>query len=219
MLDEFVKYSINKNQQEAKALMIKQRQEKVSELLIQSGLGKRFQNKTFDNFVSAGQLRNALEQATAFAAGFPAVKGLLLTGPVGVGKTHLAAAIVNELTKRMYVVVFGNSISIISRIKQTYGKTGESELDIINALTSVDLLVIDDLGKEKASDNTSAILYQIINRLYEEERPVVITTNYTSDMLANQLGERGQAIVSRLTEMCVPVIMQGIDWRINHEEG
>ena len=78
----------------------------------------------------------------------------------------------------------------------------------------VDLFIIDDLGKENTKDYTSAMLYQLINRVYENEKPIVITTNFNSIELARKLGERGQAIVSRITEMCEPVIFKGEDWRM-----
>lgn len=214
---DFVRRSIAANEEKAQQLLAKKKQEKALKLLSQSGLGRRFQQRTFNNFIAGDRHQDALRQAKNFVADFPNTKGLLFSGPVGVGKTHLAAAIANNLIDQLYVVIFGSSADIISRIKQTYGSGQESELGVIEALTNVDLLVIDDLGKEKASDNTSTVLYQIINRLYEDERPLVITTNYTSDVLAKRLGERGEAIVSRITEMCRPVVMQGGDWRLKRE--
>lgn len=212
---EFVKHSITANEEKAKQMLAQKRQEEAQRLLMQSGLGKRFQQRTFATYkVLDKNMDHAKAEAIGFITDFPNTKGLLFSGPVGIGKTHLAAAIANHLIKHLYVVLFGSSADIISRIKQTYGKSGESELDVIEALTNVDLLIIDDLGKEKASDNTSTVLYQIINRLYEDEKPLIITTNYTSDALISRLGEKGEAIVSRITEMCKPVVMRGDDWRL-----
>jgi DNA replication protein DnaC len=84
-------------------------------------------------------------------------------------------------------------------------------MEIIQYLTSVDLLIIDDLGKEHTSENVRTLLYQIINALYEDEKLVVITTNLSGRELSEKIGP---ATVSRITEMTEPIIMQGHDWRL-----
>lgn len=215
-IDDFIRENIKKNEEEVRQLMMKKKQERISEILSKSGLGKRFQKRTFGNFKVTNENQEQYKQAKEFVEHFPKSKGLLITGPVGTGKTHLAAAIANYLIEKLYTVMFGNITDIITLVKSTYSKhSEETELQVIQALTSeVDLLVIDDLGKEYATENTRAILYQIINRLNEDERPVIITTNYNSKSLKSKLGERGEAIVSRITEMTEPVIMTGQDWRL-----
>lgn len=216
-IDEFIRASIRRNEEEAKQLIMKKKQERITELLQKSGLGKRFQGKTFDNFQVNDKNRAAFISAREFCVNFPNNRrGLLIIGPVGTGKTHLASAITNELIGKLYTVMCRNITDIISMIKSTYGQKSDlEEQEIVDILTKeVDLLVIDDLGKENASENTRKLLYQIINRLYDDDRPIVVTTNYTSDALEHRLGERGEAIVSRLTEMCEPVITSGQDWRL-----
>lgn len=215
-IDEFIREHIRRNEKEAQKLVMKQRQKRVSEILAKSGLGKKFQKRTFKNFKVTEKNKQQYRQAKEFAENFPRNKGLLITGSVGTGKTHLAAAIANHLINKLYTVIFGNITDIIALIKSTYSKDSEvSEFQIIHMLTKeVDLLVLDDLGKEYATENTKAILYQIINRLNEDEKPAIITTNYNSESLRKKLGERGEAIVSRITEMTEPVIMVGDDWRL-----
>lgn len=215
-IDEFIRESIRRNEEEAKRLMQKKRQERISELVSKSGIGVKFRKRTFHNFVVDDWNRDAFFKAKNFVESFPNTRGLLFMGPVGTGKTHLAAAIANYLIEQLYTVLFGNITDIIALVKTSYREESElTELEIINTLTKdIDLLVIDDLGKEYPTENTAVLLYQIINRLYENEKPVVITTNMTSEELKKRYQDKGEAIVSRITEMCKPVKLVGDDWRL-----
>lgn len=212
---EFLRRSIEQNEKEAKEMILKERQEKISHLTKSSNIPKRYRNATFESFNPKDNPR-ALEIAKKFVMNFPEYKGLLLAGPVGTGKTHLAAAIANSLLNKLYSVYFGNVVDIMGFIKSTYNQDSEiSERDAISIMTDkVDLFIIDDLGKENNTEYTLSMLYQLINRVYENEKPIIITTNFNSIELARKLGERGQAIVSRITEMCEPVIFKGEDWRM-----
>ncbi len=212
---QFIRKSIEQNEKEARELLLKEKQEKITNLTKSSNIPKKYRNATFENFNPKDNPR-ALEIAKNFVMNFPENKGLLLAGPVGTGKTHLAAAIANELLNKLYSVYFGNVIDIMSFIKSTYNENSDlSERDAINIMTDkVDLFIIDDLGKENNTEYTLSMLYQLINRVYENEKPIIITTNFNSIELSRKLGERGQAIVSRVTEMCEPVIFKGEDWRL-----
>lgn len=212
---EFLRKSIEKNEKEAREMLLKERQNKMAHLTRSSNIPKRYRNATFESFNPKDNPR-ALEIAKKFAMNFPEDKGLLLTGPVGTGKTHLACAIANALLNKLYSVYFGNVVDIMSFIRGTYNRDSSlTEEEAVNIMTKeVDLFIIDDLGKENNSEYTLSILYQLINRVYENEKPIIITTNFSSIELARKLGERGQAIVSRITEMCEPVILKGEDWRL-----
>ena len=212
-IDEFLRQSIQHNAEEAKRLMAEKKQQRVAEIMQNSGMKSRFKKRTFATFVVTTENTLAYQKALEFAENFEKQgKGLLFTGNIGTGKTHLAAAIANHLMQNLYTVIFGNITDIISRIYDTYGKSSDvSTMDIIQYLTSVDLLIIDDLGKEHTSENVRTLLYQIINALYEDEKLVVITTNLSGKELSEKIGP---ATVSRITEMTEPVIMQGHDWRL-----
>lgn len=212
-IDEFLRQSIQHNAEEAKRLMAEKKQQRVAEIMQNSGMKSRFKKRTFATFVVTTENTLAYQKALEFAENFEKQgKGLLFTSNIGTGKTHLAAAIANHLMQNLYTVIFGNITDIISRIYDTYDKSSDvSTMEIIQYLTSVDLLIIDDLGKEHTSENVRTLLYQIINALYEDEKLVVITTNLSGKELSEKIGP---ATVSRITEMTEPVIMQGHDWRL-----
>jgi len=212
-VDEFLRQSIQRNAEETKKLLALRKRQRVVEILQNSGMRSRFRKRTFDMFEVIPENKAAYQRALDFAQNFERQgKGLLFTGNVGTGKTHLAAAVANYLIQNLYSVIFGNVTDIVSRIYDTYGKDSDiSTMEIIHHITSVDLLIIDDLGKEHTSENVRTLLYQIINALYEDERLVVITTNLSGKELSEKIGT---ATVSRITEMTEPVIMQGHDWRL-----
>ena len=80
-------------------------------------------------------------------------KGLILVGNNGVGKTHLACSIANELIKNGIQIIYGTLINLLVELKNTYDVDNNiSEMEIIKLYEKVDLLIIDDLGKEKPSE-------------------------------------------------------------------
>lgn len=187
--------------------------------LIKSGVGRRFVNRTFATLKVDEDNKRAVEIANSFVNHLKlhkeTDKGILFTGGVGTGKTHIACAIANELIGLGFNIGYGNITDIINRIQASYSKKAEmTEAEIIDELLKYDLLIIDDLGKETESSNNSKILYNLINRLYEDLKPIVVTTNYNANSLANKYGEAGEAIVSRLSEMTVAISLNGQDRRV-----
>lgn len=217
-INNFLRDSLKWNEEQAKKMLAQKRQDEITKKLNDSGLGKRFQKRTFNTLKDTPQNYIAKTKALEFIEKFPDCKGILFQGPVGVGKTHIAAAVANELIKKLYTVVFRNAADIISTFVSTF-QENNSVGELIKTFASADLLIIDDLGKERVSDFASSILYQIVNKLYEDEKPIIITTNFDSKHLIKNLGERGNAIISRITEMCEPVFMDGPDWRVKDARG
>lgn len=144
-------------------------------------------------------------------------EGLYISGDIGVGKTHLAAAITRALIDLGKTVRFLTAPEMLTKIKDTYGsKRGETA--VINEYCGCDVLVIDDLGKELPTEWVLSVLFRIVNARYERNLPIIITTNYSTQHLIERFSQNGpenaQALVSRLFEMCVGVHMSGADKRL-----
>jgi DNA replication protein DnaC len=99
---------------------------------------------------------------------------------------------------------------LLNEIRDTH-RAERSHIDLLDRLTAVDLLHIDDVGAERKNEWVLEELYSIVNSRYEEQRSIVITTNIDDhDALCEQIGAR---TVSRLTEMCQEMLLSGEDRR------
>lgn len=211
LADETQKYNARINEM---------RRRRIDSLICQSGLGERFRQRTFDTFIAETEWQQkALETAKEFCQnmidGKSNVPGLLLSGTVGTGKTHLAAAITIRMSEDGCSVIFGTAASLLAKIRN--GWNDENEANAIEEMCRVPLLVIDDLGKQYSRKNSDGWswaqeqFFAIINARYENYMPTVITTNYDMEKLTEAMGE---AIVSRLVESCRGVRCDGEDYRM-----
>ena len=149
-------------------------------------------------------------------------KGLYFEEPFGTGKTHLAAAIALQLMEDGIPCIFKTSIDLLEDIRRTFANNdGITEQQVLKVYKDVDLLIVDDFGKEMCTEWAMTILYAILNDRYEAMRPTIITTNFNDDALIARLKRKGfdsasmGAILSRLKETSVLVSMAWRDWRIN----
>jgi len=164
----------------------------------------RYLNKSLDTFIARDrQRRDVLNAARAYAQGFhlrEEIPALILQGPTGSGKTHVAIGILREAIARGYTGFYCNVNELLARLRATYqDESEEFESDVIEQLAGCDLLVLDDLGSEVTTGWVLDRLYLLINQRYEAVRPVIITTNCDKDTLREKVGPR---IASRLYEMC-----------------
>jgi len=154
--------------------------------------------------------------------------GLLLVGPKGVGKTHLAVGILQSLiVKRGVHGLFCDYLDLLKEIQDSYSpQVSTTELEILRPVFDAEVLVLDDLGASKPSAWVWDTVALIVNRRYNEKRTTIITTNLAdqpagtsttelkratrSETLGDRIGDR---MHSRLMEMCVTVQMQGTDFR------
>lgn len=185
-----------------------------------STLGKRFNSKSFENFNASAKTSAAVKKAKQFVnktlnatTDEERAQGLILIGPVGTGKSHLAAATFNAL-KESKACIFVNVPELLERIRASYSsKSNESEEDIINAVKRCDVLILDDFGAERHKgddDWATEKLFTIIDFRYRNMRPIFGTTNCTPDSLEDKIGPR---IMSRLREICDLTPCLGEDYR------
>jgi DNA replication protein DnaC len=189
--------------------------------LADAKIPKRYQHCTLANFTAYNEsLEKAVERARRVAEAFPVVtQGLLLEGQPGVGKTHLAVAVLKQVIQTSGARgVFYDTRELLRVIRSTYDPSiRTTELEVLRPVMSADLLVLDDLGAEKTSEWVDETMNLIVNTRYNERRLTIFTSNYQDipdDTDPNSLLFRiGFRMRSRLHEMCEFLVLDGADYR------
>ena len=163
-------------------------------------------NKTFDTFEKERQ-PEAFETACAFARQPQGT--LALFGSYGVGKTHLLAAIANEVGSGEKPCLYVSAITLFEAIQERIQQNREYH-DLLKRAIHTPLLLIDDLDKVKPSEFRESIYYLLIDKRRLAERPLALSCNVSPPALERWIGK---ASCSRLMMDLCPVEMQGPDYR------
>lgn len=214
-------------EEEKKLEIMQEFSKRVERIIKNSKMSKRNLSYKFDNFAPNTSNKKVLDNLKNYSEKLVngiEKKGLILIGNNGVGKTHLACSIANKLIENGIPVIYGTLINLLAELRNSYDTDNNiSEMEIIKLYENVDLLIIDDLGKEKPSEWGLEKLFTIVNSRYENNLPVIITTNYNQNSLVERLSLNGEietakSIISRLYEMCYLVKIDDIDHRIKKKK-
>lgn len=182
----------------------------------------RYQRCTLDSFVTYQneELLRAVDMARRFADAFPVVqKGLMLIGPPGIGKTHIAVSVLQDVIRRTGARgLYYDTRALLRDIRSTYNPVlHQAEMDVIRPVMEAELLVLDDLGAERLTDWVEETMSLIVNTRYNERRPTIFTSNYEDipdeGEMNSLLVRVGFRLHSRLREMCEFLEYDGPDYR------
>lgn len=140
-------------------------------------------------------------------------RGIYIHGSVGTGKTHIAYAIAKKWEEATGGrVTFWNTTELLQEIKDDFDRDNYSKTRVMERLMETEqLIVLDDIGVEKATDWSLEKFYLLVNKRYNEMRPMIFTSNYSVAELAERIGDR---TVSRVVELCDVVRLDGNDRRL-----
>src|SRR6202451_3041212 len=229
--------------------------DRTERALARARVPERYRHCDFDNYETDNDIENVSPQQIAvfnrsliqaklmaqkFAKEFTPIReqaepGLLLMGPCGVGKTHLAVSALKEIVLRGYSGLFYDYRELLKEIQDSYNAESQStEMGVLEPVLKAEIFILDDVGSSKPSPWALETVGHILNTRYNEKRVTILTSNFLdsdaasanpstlpqrvagmrSPTVEDSLTERvGKRIRSRLYEMCRTLEIYAPDYR------
>jgi len=195
---------------------------RIDEHFLRAGVPPRFQGLTLETFPTSNGKETALKAAEEWCTTGSVTcsrgmkRGILLWGETGVGKTGLVAPLANDRLEMGMSVLFHEYYELMAEIQSRYNGDGGWQ-QLVRTAQEVDLLVLDDLGRQMShrrgdteTRDKMEKLYRIISYRHGKDLPTLITTNLDPQGLAEFFGP---AIRGRIVEMCAVVKVGGRNLR------
>ena len=162
---------------------------RADRLLQRANIPFRYAHCEFENFAVVSSPDRSLERAKTkaekFVDEYPMSQpvGLLLMGPQGIGKTHLAVAIIKQLMKSKSIpCLFRAFPELLKEIQNSYNPISRtSERSLLEPVLEVDVLVLDELGALNPSEWVQDEVSYVLNYRYNESKVTILTTNYQDE--------------------------------------
>ena len=210
-----------------------ERTQQSESLLKAAQIPRRYEHCDFESFDTRPDptVRMAKVYSQKLVEEYPTDFGLLFAGPTGVGKTHLAVAVLRELMVRKGVpCLYYDFLKLLKDIRDSYNPVSHtSELRVLGPVLDVEVLLLDDLAASDPTDWVRETLAHIINSRYNEKRVTLITTTLSAENskrrgnhmpsgetipeIDRSLAQLGPTMASRLYEMCKLVEIKSGDFR------
>lgn len=189
--------------QKAQEQAVTRREARNRAAVYHSGVPDRFKSKTFEDYEAETEkqqwvLKVCRAYATRFDERFAVGGGLVLCGKPGTGKTHLSTSICNHLIAQGRSALFASVMAAVRRVNETYQRgSTETMQQVLARFFEPDLLVLDEIGLQRGSDNEYLVLYEIINGRYERVKPTILISNLDEAAMTQYVGDR---VMDRMRE-------------------